>query len=243
MGGKPLDNNAPKLNSWKWNELEEAALDELHDAFAEKLYLRGLRKHMDYGSGYVGIKRRVCYDQFIELLEELPTRRSHKVKFKPSVDKVRWLIKKLVEVGLVAKIKQKHRKDPLVFFLPLASVGLIRTNDEHHRNTIGPTPKQGASVSRISEHKSTIGKNRLEPHTSGISGITLSHTKKNILDAAWQYGVEQQKLLRFIRPDLVDVDIHVVEKFELNYKANRHESYDWDALFEKWVRDEIRRDY
>ncbi len=234
-----MGNKNDTLNSWKWNELEDAALDELHDAYAEKLYLRGLRKHMDYGTSYVGIKRRVSYQMFCELLEELPSGGSHRQKFKPTKDTIRWLLSRLENVGLIKKIKQSNRRASMVFKLPLASTALIRPGEEHHRSTIRGAPQPKPSVSKLDDYRNTIGAPYEEPHTSGSPVNSLPHTKKNILDAAWCRREWHDIAIKQFRPELLSRADFIVIKFEEHYRANLDiTSTDWDAMFMKWIVDE-----
>jgi hypothetical protein len=108
--------------SWKWNEREDAAFSNLHDHLATVLYLRGLRRHMDYKTGIVGIERKISYRMLVELLEERREVGSTKPDFIPTKEGVRWMLKKLAAVGLVERLPSSHIREPMIFKLPLASM-------------------------------------------------------------------------------------------------------------------------
>ncbi len=110
---------------WQWNEHEDAALHELQDHRAGMLYLRGLRKHMDYDTGIVGIKRRISERMLIELLEERRDPGSPFPLRVPTRSAVRWAIERLERVGLVERMPKTHKLSPMVFRLPLATIGVL----------------------------------------------------------------------------------------------------------------------
>ena len=126
------------VNSWKWNELEEDALADLpHEA--QILYLRVIRKHMDYGTGVTGEKRRISYQQMQETLSYQPPRHSREKPVEYSRDQIKRLVQKLVDAGL---IERRHNTDkgvaPMVFFLPLASYD----TEQHRHESATATPPQ-----------------------------------------------------------------------------------------------------
>ena len=64
---------------WSWSNSEDLALDYLPHR-AQVLYLRVLRRRMDFKTGVVGITARLSYQMIAEWLEERPPARS----------KIRW---------------------------------------------------------------------------------------------------------------------------------------------------------
>lgn len=165
------------VNSWKWNEVEDAALDQLNNARAEKLYLRGLRKYMDYSTGLVGVKRRVSLQGFRELIEERRDRGSVEVEYKPSNHSIRWLLTLLERAGLVERLPKQRRTDPMIFRLPLADTGSFRPNEEPQRNRKGGAAKLSPAVAQVCDDVSRKGTAKEEPHTSGISGTDTVNCK------------------------------------------------------------------
>ncbi len=158
------------MNSWKWNELEDEALDALHCARHEKLYLRGLRKYMDYSTGIVGLKRTVCEQGMYELLEELRDRGSRAPEFKPSRHVIQRMLKKLESVGLIHRLPKQNKRDRMLFFLPLASTGQVRPEEERtmsaQRSTNNASPIAAGGAPSLSEPSP----NNEERTTSGTSG-------------------------------------------------------------------------
>lgn len=108
------------MNSWKWNELEEDALADL-PIEAQILYLRVIRKHMDFRSGITGEKRRISYAQMQEVLAYKPNPHSGEKPVEYSRDQIKRLVQKLVKAGLIERLHNTERGvAPMVFRLPLA---------------------------------------------------------------------------------------------------------------------------
>lgn len=140
------------------------------------LYLRGIRRFLDFSTGYVGVKRRVSMQQFYELLHEDVHQGSTKVPFAATKDQIRYLIKELVRVGLVEKIKQPRRTDPMVFFLPLACNDLNRPVEECRKSPIERVPNVTPITTRVSGDKSTVRVPLKESHTSESPNINTVST-------------------------------------------------------------------
>lgn len=84
---------------------------------AQLLYLRGLRRYMDYATAIVGgSARRISLLMFCELIEVFPHQGMKGVR--PDKSKVRRLLGWLERVGLIERIEDKDGY--LVYFLPLA---------------------------------------------------------------------------------------------------------------------------
>ena len=170
-----------RMRRWRWCEREDAALDQLHDARAEKLYLRGLRKYMDYETGVVGIQRGVSHQMFIELLEERRERGSTAGGYRPDRYQIIRLLDKLEKVGLITRIPGEKRNSPMVFRLDLADTALIRPNEERTMSAL-PAPH----LANLDEVGLSVTMNAQRAHyeertTSGISGF-ISNSKE--LDCA-----------------------------------------------------------
>ncbi|WP_052877908.1 hypothetical protein [Chromobacterium subtsugae] len=84
---------------------------------AQVLYLREIRRHMDYATGVTGIIRRISWDGLREVLEVEP--RPGIARSLPSKQQVRRLAEWLERVGLVRNISDMTGKQ-LIFRLPLA---------------------------------------------------------------------------------------------------------------------------
>ncbi|MEO4030710.1 hypothetical protein ABH313_21995 [Chromobacterium vaccinii] len=84
---------------------------------SQVLYLREIRRHMDYATGVTGIIRRISWDGLREVLEVEP--RPGIARSLPSKQQVRRLAEWLERVGLVRNISDMTGKQ-LIFRLPLA---------------------------------------------------------------------------------------------------------------------------
>lgn len=152
------------MNSWRWNELEDEALESLPPEI-ERLYLRGIRKHMDYGTGITGVKRRVCMDGFMELLNYYPPIGSKEKPRLYSRQQITRMIDKLESAGLLIRLHRgKGVKAAMEFKLPLAC------NDEDEQRA--ESGQSGASNTSphgygSNEDRSEQGASKEERATSG----------------------------------------------------------------------------
>jgi hypothetical protein len=161
------------LKSWQWNEHEDAALHALQNHRAAILYMRGLRKHMDYATGVVGIQRKVSLRMFVELLEERREPGSHQPAQLPTVNTVRWCLTNLERVGLIQRMPKQHRMEAMIFKLPLASTDLIRFEEEQQGNNKAAATNENIKnigKNSIKQNSNNKMNNKEEQHTSGISG-------------------------------------------------------------------------
>lgn len=142
------------VNSWRWNEIEEDAIADLpHEA--QILYLRVIRKHMDYSTGITGEKRRISYTQMQETLAYKPPRHSKEKPVEYSRDQIKRLVQKLVDAGLIERMHTTEKGvAPMVFSLPLASSDVNEQRHESatatppHQNPHGCGPNGGDSATR-----------------------------------------------------------------------------------------------
>ncbi|RDH91862.1 MAG: hypothetical protein DIZ77_06410 [endosymbiont of Seepiophila jonesi] len=84
------------------------------------VYLRGLRRYMDYRTGLVGVKRRVNRKSLQELLEVNSKPGSHHETPEITASYLRGVFKRLAAAGLIKRVPEYDRT--LVFLLPLADV-------------------------------------------------------------------------------------------------------------------------
>lgn len=119
-----------------WNDEEDEALQGLPLA-AQVLYLRGLRRHMDYVTGIVGRRRRISWPMLREIAEVEP-HQGVTDSGKPSMGRVRRLLDRLIRAGLVEDIGPKRRGDSIVFRLPLATTGSVRVEKTRHEPGMNP---------------------------------------------------------------------------------------------------------
>lgn len=164
---------------WQFNEDEDAAMEYLPHS-DQVLYLRGMRKNMDFSTGTVGISRRISYQGFKELLEVNRNQGSTKPNYAPSRDELRAMIARLIKVGLLERIQLKtgSRIEPLAFKLPLAHIGRysVSVKEPHHSPTATP-PAQSLELagSRV-DVSPTVESNVSPIHQS----IRLNNNSTNV---------------------------------------------------------------
>jgi len=86
---------------------------------ARVLYLQGLRRHMDFATGIVGVERKISWQMLREVLYVEPHQGVSDAGT-PSMGKVRRALDWLIRAGLVEDRGEKLRGSSIVFFLPLA---------------------------------------------------------------------------------------------------------------------------
>ncbi|MFB6311528.1 MAG: hypothetical protein ABEH64_10165 [Salinirussus sp.] len=155
---------------WSWNDIEDDALQGLR-AHTQVMYLRGIRKHMDYASGYAGYKRRLSYQQLAEAVGEAPDQGGNWKAAPLTKHAVRASVAELERAGLVERVPADRA---LIFRLPLADVDesaqkMNRTgtaqgepHSEAHSadGNVTPFPQQGAAQGSADEPH---GVNRTPP--------------------------------------------------------------------------------
>lgn len=161
------------MNSWRWNELEEDVLDELPHV-CQIIYLRIMRKHMDYSTGIVGRTRRISYEQIKERLRYTPPPQSREKPVEYSTDQIKKLIRKLVAAGLLERLHDTSKGvQPMEFRLPLACTDL--DSQGHDRATVTGPHENPRGCGAGDGNRATTGprKNASQGHPSG-SGTTTS---------------------------------------------------------------------
>lgn len=93
------------------------------------LYVRVLRRYMDYKTGVVGRARRLTYLMMREVIEVVRPQRSKVPSQVYSQRQVRWFLEQLEAVGLV-----KRLPEPLVFHCCLATTDLVRPDVQRQYN-------------------------------------------------------------------------------------------------------------
>lgn len=152
------------MNSWRWNELEDEALESLPPEI-ERLYLRGIRKHMDYCTGITGVKRRVCMDGFMELLNYYPPAGSKEKPRLYSRQQITRMIDKLESVGLVVRLHRgKGVKAAMEFKLPLACNDEDQQRAESEQSGASKENPRGCQLQEVSSEQ---GASKKERATSG----------------------------------------------------------------------------
>lgn len=185
-----------------WNDDEDLALQGLRPA-TQIIYLRGLRKYMDFKTGIVGVSRKVCYPGLIEVCEFKPDRGSRLQRQRLTKDGARAAIKELERAGLVVNLSQKGVM-MLVLKLPLAtsdySVSVRNptgTPQEPHSKEPREDNVESLSVSRgevgsghsstpLEPHRNPIGMNPIHP-LSVNNCTVLAHSGSEIFKTPGQW--------------------------------------------------------
>ena len=114
-----------------WNQEEDDALQGL-PLRAQIIYLRGIRRYMDYRSGVCGgAQRRISLLMLAEITQEMVNRQ---IKPKPSKDAIRAAIDQLKRAGLIERLEEP---DYLMFYLPKADTVKF---DENNHTITAPQP-------------------------------------------------------------------------------------------------------
>jgi hypothetical protein len=213
----------------------------------QKLLYAYLRSCMDWQSCIVGDadKKMISYQSIREHLEYLPPAKSHAAAIDLSRDQVKRLLAGLVQGGYIVRLKGKRYGVELRFFLPLASKGVVRPQDERHMSAIderhtdfvgGTSAKSQAGRGfRSSDDRGAHTHERHtkiadERHTSLVL-LSLSHK--------YSYYDPDDDDMRWIRYQFGDdlerrqVDIAFeTEKFNLRYQKQTgydmtHQQADW----------------
>lgn len=191
------------MQSWRWNEAEDNAIDAL-PIEAQIIYLRVLRKHMDYETGIVGQKRHISYQQMREKIAPPahPNSRGKAVEY--SDQQIKRLVQKIVDAGLAERIHDTSRGVArMEFRLPIACSDASELR--HDSDTVTATRLSPATTGPDAGKCDTTATRGLR-HTSGTSGnptpdgVGINHHDR--IDAAfeifWAAGmrkVERKKAL------------------------------------------------
>lgn len=116
---------------------------------AQVIYLRGLRRYMDYRTGIVGgPRRKVNYQSLVELITPDRDWGSNRREPPPTKAYVRARIQELKRSGLIEDVGSS--KDVgLILRLPLADIDSVRLEKEQHRNDTDEDGKE--------QHRSSTG--------------------------------------------------------------------------------------
>lgn len=166
---------------WQFNEDEDAAMEYLPHA-DQVLYLRGMRKNMDFSTGVVGIRRAISYQGFKELLEINRKQGSNKPSYAPTKDELRACIARLVKAGLLERINLNtgSRIERMVFRLPLAHVGQrsISIKEPLHHTT-GTPPAKILDVTGPREGVNPTSENQVNPIHQLVSKSDIKEYSEN----------------------------------------------------------------
>ena len=130
----------------QWNDAEDDALQGLpHEA--QLLYLRGLRRMMDFRTGEVGRTVKISWNGLRDVVYVEP-QRGCKDTGSPSRERVRRLGAHLIRAGLV-EMRSKMDAKQLIFFLPFAD------RDKSARKQPDRNPTEQADTAQTKQGKAS----------------------------------------------------------------------------------------
>jgi len=139
-----------------WNDAEDSALQGL-SCDAQVLYLRGLRRYMDYRTGVVGIARRIDEACLRETIEFVPDRGSSARRRNDITRQfIRSRLDELRRVGLIADVASEPGRRGYVFRLVLADTDQSAQNMNNRRTTTKTADEQPLEQPLEQPHKSAI---------------------------------------------------------------------------------------
>lgn len=146
-----------------WNDQEDTALQGL-PLRAQIIYLRAIRRYMDYRSRISGgPQRRISLGMLAEIAQEHINRQ---IMPKASKDGIRAAIEQLKRAGLIERIADA---DYLIFFLPLAD------SDKSVSDNHPTTGQQAAQHHHTPPHLKPTAEPPQPPATAAPAGITAHH--------------------------------------------------------------------
>jgi hypothetical protein len=142
----------------QWNEAEDRALQGC-SLLAQVIYLRGLRRCMDYRSGVAGKPggMAIGMSELADIARFIPDWGSTKKPWRPGKEEVRAALQELSRAGLIQN-RGSNKRDGLIFFLPLATWG----QSAQKRNPTG-TPQEPRTGEPLGEMPQS-------PENTGVSG-------------------------------------------------------------------------
>jgi hypothetical protein len=208
-----------------WNDAEEDALQGL-PLRAQIIYLRGIRRYMDYASRISGgSKRRISLLMLAEVVEEWVNRQ---IQPKASKDSIRASIEQLKRVGLIERIADP---DYLVFFLPKADTDTFAQNKY-------PTAALPAHISHSTSAQPPLNQLRTAKHTTTPPVAELlnqpTHQTSNHQDSiSLPNGREQRRPPYQAIVDLYHESLPTLPKvYKLNDSRRRRLKALWDDELE-----------
>lgn len=174
--------------------LTDEELDVLGDAglalphVAQLLYIRVLRRWMNYSDGVVGRKRRISYQQIKEELECIPSRGRMDNRVVLSKDQIKRLLSRLEDAGLIVSLHDKSARAPMEFRLPLAMCDLVRPREYRHDSATVKAPHANVDGERAGGGYAATNEHAQFRHTSEYpsnNSLSVARDKKFAMSVAW----------------------------------------------------------
>lgn len=191
----------------QWNDTEDDLLQGL-PLRAQVIYLRGLRRYMNYKTGVVGgIDRRISLTMLGEVAEAFNNRQREK----PGKKEVIVSLDQLKKVGLIERVEDK---DYLIFFLCKAdrnqsvsdNYGTTTAQPRHNHGTNSGTEKHSNDAAQ--KGNSDTQKNSVDFPYAGTTahiGVTDNGYTDNSLSSDRESSAKATKE-KFVVPEFVNPD-------------------------------------
>lgn len=227
-----------------WNDAEDDALQSL-PLRAQVIYLRGIRRHMNYKTGVSGgPERRISLKMLGEIAEAFDNRQ----RVQPSKKEVIVSIDQLKKAGLIERVEDK---DFLVFFLPKADT---------HQSVSG---NYGTTTAQLRHANNGTVKLTDDATLTGNYGTTTAHPTMPNYGTHQESGNQEEKKekelpsgsskKKFIKPSLDEIRGYIEEigvsvspeAFFDHYESNgwlvgkaKASMKNWQASVRTWARNE-----
>lgn len=173
------------MSRTQWNDAEDEAMDYLPH-LDQIIYLRGIRRRMDYQTGIAGMTAPISYGWLAQLCEVRP-RACSTMRPPPRPDKnaLRSAFDRLEAAGLIRRIRD-HGLKSLVFECLLADRGSSVRNMSHPSATHEPPTKSNPSIasngaaSQGMSHPSATPHELSMSHPIQVSGICKEEAKASL---------------------------------------------------------------
>lgn len=249
------------MQSWKINSDEDDRLQGL-SADSQIIYLRGLRRYMDFKTGIVGDSRNssLTHQSLKRLIEFVPESKSRatpkRVNENITTHYIRARLSELERAGLIERKEKENKFDSFVFFLPLASIGDDRLNFEPQMNRKGKSgfEPQGKEKKIRNKTKTCDNNKSVEPtfepqaetilnrNISGIRDISIT----SVIDICDKNQIppDLASVQRYC--ELNNIDIDPVKFWNLNeskgwFLSSGTKMKNWQASIAYWASNEWSR--
>lgn len=192
---------------------------------AQLLYIRVLRRWMDYSTGIVGRTRRLSYQQMQEQLEVIPKRGRMDNRVVLSRDQIKRLLKRLEDAGLIRALHDKTQRAPVEYFLPLAASDLVRPLEYRHNTATDKAPRRNVGEAGDSMGISAT----LPPHNK-------RHTSENPSYNSLSVEAVDKKFPMYLEWGVFDEDEFSESCAMMNLCWDKVSQLDREAIRQEFVR-------
>lgn len=228
------------MSRTQWNDAEDEAMDYLPHV-DQIIYLRGIRRRMDYATGVAGLTVPISYGWLSQLCEVRP-RACSTMKPPPRPDKnaLRSSFDRLEAAGLIRRVRD-HGMKSLVFECLLADRGSSARNMSHPSATHEPptksnppNPSNGAAYNGDSHPSSTHQQIDMS-HPIQVSGICKEEAKASLSEPP--VGASASPVASCPHLEIISLYHEMLPELPLIVAARWPDSKDAKALQARWRED------